>query len=604
MKTPWINNSQMQEINSKQMIGYKSSSTSSDSKHVSKVDDSKKTDNCLKLAGSTNCKHNFKNICAYLTNDTSRTDFTFGLQYPSEYDIMEEKKNLNEKNEVVDTEPTEEKKNIAQIDSPIDLQQTTESDLMNEIEDLHEKEEVVELKPAEETKDIAQTNSVNDLQQLTESDFDLINEIEDFHEKEDVMFDPEPAEEKKNIGQIDSANDLQQPTKSDLMNEMKNLLGKEEMIETNPAEEPINIAQTDSVNDLQQPTESDFKYEIKDLYENEEMVETHLAEETNDITQIDSAIDLQQPTESEFMNEIKDLLGIEEMIETNLAEEIKDIAQSDSANDLQNLSESAFIIEMKDLSENGEVDESHPADYSSGIKYSQGKVCFMTKKSPFSIHVEIDDFLHEPIYGDVIQNTFDYLDQNNKHTPEFETKLINITAYYPEQPDFRLVSSKINEIAFLSDDQNVGTNFFKGNPDNSIVVPLHDSLFTKAVESNHSYVHIRVPVVLGEYKIEICLEENVTFLEEVSGIKEISKEVVLTNFRLIPSVFSQSLNNGTRSVLKGKLFIEGYIDQKITYTAFSNKNTKSLTPLNSLYQKILVELIIDILQVQQVRVKS
>ena len=51
-------------------------------------------------------------------------------------------------------------------------------------------------------------------------------------------------------------------------------------------------------------------------------------------------------------------------------------------------------------------------------------------------------------------------------------------------------------------------------------------------------------------------------------IKEISKEVVLSNFRLVPTVFSQSLNNGTRTVLKGNLFIEGDICQTIEYTAF------------------------------------
>ena len=87
-------------------------------------------------------------------------------------------------------------------------------------------------------------------------------------------------------------------------------------------------------------------------------------------------------------------------------------------------------------------------------------------------------------------------------------------------------------------------------------------------------------------------------------IKEISKEVVLSNFRLVPTVFSQSLTNGTRTVLKGNLFIEGDICQKIEYTTFSNTNTESVTPLNQLNQKMVVELIFHIQQVQQVRVKE
>jgi hypothetical protein len=99
------------------------------------------------------------------------------------------------------------------------------------------------------------------------------------------------------------------------------------------------------------------------------------------------------------------------------------------------------------------------------------------------------------------------------------------------------------------------------------------------------------------------LEEKVIFKDEVMRIKGISKEVVITNFRLVPTLFSQSLNNGTHTALKGNLFIEGYICQKIEYTAMTDNHIESVTPLNQLNQKMVVELIILILQVQQVRVK-
>jgi hypothetical protein len=267
----------------------------------------------------------------------------------------------------------------------------------------------------------------------------------------------------------------------------------------------------------------------------------------------------------------------------------------ETTKDKYSIKPAVFADEMKVTS---------PAELTDSVHmYEQGKVCYLTKNSPFSVHVEIDDFLHDPICGDIVQNTFEYHDMNNKEKPEFDTKLFHTTTYYPEQPDCRLVCSNIHEIVFLTDYQNEDKNN-KGNHYKSVVVPLHDSLFTKGEESkNNSYVHIRVPVVLGEYKIEICLEEHITFKEKIMRIKDISKEVVLTQFRLIPTVFSQTLNNGTRSVLKGNLFIEGYIHQKIEYTSSLNRSTESVTPLNQLYQKMAVELIIHILQVQQVRVK-
>ena len=234
--------------------------------------------------------------------------------------------------------------------------------------------------------------------------------------------------------------------------------------------------------------------------------------------------------------------------------------------------------------------------------YAQGKICFMTKKSPFSVHVEIDDFLHDPICGDIAQNTFEFHNLNNQKAPEMETKLLHTTTFYPEQPDCRLVCSEIHEMVNLTKAQNE-TRPYKGSHYQSDVVPLHDSQMTKTGESNHdSYMYIRVPVVLGEYKIEICLEENVEFKEEVMRIREITKEIVLTQFRFVPTAFSPSLNNGMRTVLKGYLLIEGYIDQKIEYSAFQNED--SITPGTHLSQQIVAELIVHILQVQQVRVKQ
>ncbi len=531
------------------------------------------------------------------TKDIAQTDFAFDVQQPTESYFMNEIRDPLEKEEVLETSPAEETKDIAQTNFSFDGQHSSESDFINEMRDLHEKEEEVETGPAEETKDIAQTDFAFDGWQPTESGF--MNEIRDLHEKEEVV-EPRSAEETKDIAQTDFAIDVQQPTESDFMNEIRDLHEKEEEVETGPAEETKDIAQTDFAFDGRQPTESGFMNEIRDLHDKEEEVEPRSAEETKDIAQTDFAIDVQQPTESDFMNEIKDLHDKEEEVEPGPAKEMKDIAQTDFAFDEQNPSESDFMNEMKDFLENEEMGESNPNDDTSGFKDGQGKVCFMTKKSPFSIHVEIDDFLHAPICGDIVQNTFEFLDLNNKQTPEFDTKLLTTTTYYPEQPDCRLVCSKIHEIVFLTNDPNEGKNN-KGNHFKSVVVPLHDSLFTKAEESNnHSYVHIRVPVLLGEYNIEICLEENVTFKEDVMRIREISKEVVLTNFRLVPTLLSQYLNSGMRTVLKGNLFIEGHIYQKIEYTSIPKRNTESVIPLTQLYQKMVVELIIHILQVQQV----
>ena len=71
-------------------------------------------------------------------------------------------------------------------------------------------------------------------------------------------------------------------------------------------------------------------------------------------------------------------------------------------------------------------------------------------KSPFSTYVEINDFLHAPIYGENVQNTiFDFLDLNDNLSPQLQTKLLQTISIYPEQPDCRLVSSNINQMISL-----------------------------------------------------------------------------------------------------------------------------------------------------------
>ena len=122
----------------------------------------------------------------------------------------------------------------------------------------------------------------------------------------------------------------------------------------------------------------------------------------------------------------------------------------------------------------------------------QGKY-ILKPKSPFSTHVEIDDFLHAPICGEVVKNTFDFLEPNNHLTPQFETKLFSTTTDYPEQPDCRLVHSNINQIIFLTKTDTYDKNNQKSNPSKSVVVPLHNTQSTKMEKPN---ITLTAPVTL------------------------------------------------------------------------------------------------------------
>ena len=106
-----------------------------------------------------------------------------------------------------------------------------------------------------------------------------------------------------------------------------------------------------------------------------------------------------------------------------------------------------------------------------------GKLCSMTRSSPFSITVKIDDFLHPPIFGTIAQNTFEFLDQNNTQLPQLDTKLFHSTTYYSEQPYCQIISSEIHESVCLTD-----TVYASNNHQNqSVVVPKEYQLHQKMV---------------------------------------------------------------------------------------------------------------------------
>ncbi|MED3798001.1 hypothetical protein P4604_11510 [Lysinibacillus capsici] len=333
--------------------------------------------------------------------------------------------------------------------------------------------------------------------------------------------------------------------------------------------------------------------------ENEEnfrhMDENHVEEFTLD------QIAYNQIVPSPTKVEIDHLLDSDE----NSLEEQNSTAQSDNNPKSFNraLSEAENNMHLDDIAEK---EKNNPPNRNKEIAKSlQGEVCTIIQKSPFSTYVEINDFLHAPIYGENVQNTiFDFLDLNDNLSPQLQTKLLQTISIYPEQPDCRLVSSNINQMISLMRTDTNKKNGSEQHPFKSVVVPLHNSQAIKKGEINSSepFIHIRVPVVLGEYKIEICMEEKIAFDKGIEEVKEITNEVVLSDCRFVPIHRSQSLGNRTRTVLKGNLFIEGYIQHNIEYRVSNTQNKSAIHP-NRLCQNIVLELIIQMLQVQKIKVR-
>lgn len=413
---------------------------------------------------------------------------------------------------------------------------------------------------------------------------------------------------------IDDEVPLEPPCDGD---ESNHLLGIKED-ETRYTDETILAAQLASKQALPVPTETNVEEVIEHSLDSDEIIveesplTTHhpVPAKTSDEEETEklSVIDENSAEESSLTEHLPVLIEttVEDKIELSSDSDETHVEEQDLA--VQSDSNRKFFSNAESEVENKmQLDDTADLDKNNSIPKSvQGEVCSITKKSPFSTYVEIKDFLHAPICGENTQNTtFEFLDLNDNSTPQFETKLFHTITDYPEYTDCRLVHSNINQMISLMKMDTNDKNNLQHHPFKSVVFPLHNPQSIEKGEINSSsidhFLHIRVPVVVGEYKIEICLEEFLEFDKGIVEVKEISNKVVLTDCRFIPIHLSKSLGNGTCTALKGNLFIEGYIQQNIEYTLPDTSN-ESVIYSNHLCQNIVLELIIHMLQVQKIRV--
>ncbi|MGE7692911.1 BC_2427 family protein [Lysinibacillus sp. NPDC094177] len=513
-------------------------------------------------------------------------------------------------NNLLNIEKEDEISLAAHLDPDRELLITSEVDAEDEMNDLLDIEEVDETNSVEEQELVAHLDSTCGL--LIPSEVDAEDEMKNLLDIEEVN-ETNSVEEQELAAHLDSTCGLLIPSEIDVEDEKHNLLDIEAVDETNPVEEQDSAANLDPNRELLISSETHVEEGTNYLCDTEDE-ETNHVEEQELATHLGSNCELPIPSEIDVEDEMNDPLDIEEVEGSNLKEEQDFASQLDSNHEFLSPSESNGEDKIMSPIDTEELEKNNTAGHDSASSGSvQGKVCSITKKILISTHVEIDDFLHAPICGESVKNTFDFLDPDNRLTPQFETKLFSTTTDYPEQPDCRLVHSKINEIIFLMKTDAYDKNNQKSSPSKSVVVPLHNTQSIKKGETNYhssssgDFIHIRAPVVVGEYKIEICLEENIVFEKGIVGVKDISNEVVLTNCRFVPNQFSQSLGNGTCSALRGNLFIEGYIHQSIEYTASHIGNAvpaqnESLIHSNQLCQNIVLEIIIHLLQAQKIRV--
>ncbi|HFK1748901.1 TPA: BC_2427 family protein [Bacillus cereus] len=223
-------------------------------------------------------------------------------------------------------------------------------------------------------------------------------------------------------------------------------------------------------------------------------------------------------------------------------------------------------------------------------------------KTPFSIISDVTSFIKFPNINVKNQEAFVFRNEKDARGRELDSRLLNTMQHYHGEINCNLVSSNLYEKRVLLE---LSNQKVKGNMEESWVgasswIPIHGIILEKEIESDvNNYITARLPIEIGRYKGEVSLIEKVVFKEKVIGIKEIAQEIILTNKEfLLPKVIKKGHNPCI--IEKGSLRVEGYIFQ---YIEFISEQSKSHEKLYQLMQNITVELTIQLLQEQEVRVR-
>ncbi|MCU4787401.1 hypothetical protein OCF11_23835 [Bacillus cereus] len=226
----------------------------------------------------------------------------------------------------------------------------------------------------------------------------------------------------------------------------------------------------------------------------------------------------------------------------------------------------------------------------------------MIVKSPFSIISEVSNFKRSPNVNEKSQEKFEFRNEENTGCHELEAKLLSTVHHYYGEVYCSLVSSNLHEKRVLLEypiHQAKGT-IEDDEIETALWVPIHSmKLDMEKEEELNNYITAKLPVEIGKYKTEIGIRETVVFKEKIIGIKEVSQEIVLTkNEILLPP----KIKTGQNSVIdgKGSLLVEGYIFQRIEYIIEENTSCENVYQL---MQNIVLELVVQVLQEQEVRVK-
>ncbi|MCP9227963.1 hypothetical protein NMG90_21760 [Bacillus mycoides] len=395
-------------------------------------------------------------------------------------------------------------------------------------------------------------------------------------EKEDVGTEIEQEEIELEQKEVETESE-----KEDVGTEIE----QEEEIELEQKEVETESEKEDVGTEIEQEEEIELEQKEVETESEKEDVGTEIEQEEE--------IELEQKkveTESE-----KEDVGTEIEQEEEIELEQKEVETESEKEDVGiEIEQEEIELEQKEVETESEKEETE-----SKIKSS---VRSMVMKTPFSIVSEVSSFLKSPNISMKEQEAFVFQNEKNAGCRELDAKLLTTVQYYHRKAYCKLVASNLHEKREFLEFSNfkIEDDIEKNRIEASSWIPIHSMILEKESEGEfNDYITVKLPIEIGRYKGEISLREKVVFKEKVTEIKNVSQEIILTkNEILLPKIKKTGQNSVT--VEKAGLLVEGYIYQCIEYTI---EQSTFHDNVYQLMQNIVLELTIQVLQEQEVRVR-
>ncbi|WP_319806022.1 BC_2427 family protein [Bacillus cereus] len=350
--------------------------------------------------------------------------------------------------------------------------------------------------------------------------------------------------------------------------------------------------------------EEEVKFELEKeeivIESKKESEETGSAKEDKEIRLEEEKVKIESEKESKETESKKEDKAIKLEKESKETESKKE----DKAIELEKESEKTRSAKEDEETESEKekiVIESKKESIDSGSKI-ETSVRLIEVKTPFSIISDVTSFIKFPNINVKKQEAFVFRNEKGARGRELDAKLLTTVQHYHGEVNCNLVSSNLHEKRVLLElsNQKVKGNMEENWVGTSSWIPIHGIILEKEeVADVNNYITAKLPIEIGRYKGEIGLREKVVFKEKVLGIKEVSQEIILTKKEfLLPKIIKKGHNPSI--IEKGSLLVEGYIFQCIEF--ISERSTSHDKPYQ-LMQNIVLELTIQLLQEQEVRVR-